>query len=259
MAESYDDSFTQSLIGGLMRAAVWRRLDATFQPGQHVIELSCGTGEDAVHLARRGVHVLATDISAGMVAAARAKVDRAKLGHLVEVRQLDMAQLASIGGRDDGGNGALLAYDGALSNFGGLNCVADLRGVAAGLAGLLRPEAPVMLCVMGPLVPWEWAWHLARGDVRRAFRRLQPGGAAWRGLTISYPPISALRQTFAPWFVTRRVSAVGALLPPSYVEEWAAQRTQLIWALAQIERRWAGAPPLAWLADHYLIELERLA
>jgi SAM-dependent methyltransferase len=250
MAADYDDSFTRSLVGGLMRAAVWRRIDEVFGPGQRVIELSCGTGEDAVFMARRGVGVLATDLSAGMLAATRAKVERAGLGHLVEVRQLDMARPSALGPLPS-------PFDGALSNFGGLNCVADLGGVAAGLAELLRPGAPAFLCVMGPLVPWEWAWYLGRGEPGRAFRRLRPGGTPWRGLTISYPSIGALRRAFAPWFVARRVSAVGALIPPSYAEEWAARHPRLVWALARIEGRLAFAAPLAWLADHYLIELER--
>ncbi len=149
-------------------------------------------------------------------------------------------------------------FDGALSNFGGLNCVADLPGVAAGLAGCLRPGAMALLCVMGPLVPWEWAWYLRRGQPAKAFRRLRRGGVAWRGLTIRYPSIGALRRAFAPWFRMRRVSAVGALLPPSYVEEWAAQRPRLLDRLGRWERRAETWPPLPWLADHYLLELERL-
>jgi hypothetical protein len=82
-------------------------------------------------------------------------------------------------------------------------------------------------------------------------------GVAWRGLRITYPSIEALRQAFAPWFTFRRVSAIGALLPPSYVEEWARGRPGLVWALHRLERRLEEAPPLAWLADHYLLELER--
>ena len=48
MAAAYARSFTESAIGRYMRAAVWRWLDAAFQPGDRVLELNCGTGEDAV-------------------------------------------------------------------------------------------------------------------------------------------------------------------------------------------------------------------
>ena len=268
MAEGYDDSFTHSALGQLLREAVWARLDAAFAPGERVLELSCGTGEDAIHLARRGVRVLATDVSAGMLAVAQAKVAHAGLTDLVTVQHLDIASLSTqhsalstLPRARRTQHSALSTqhspFDGAFSNFGGLNCVADQAGVAAGLARRLRPGARALLCVMGPLVPWEWAWYGGRGELGRAVRRLRPGGVAWRGLRISYPSIGTLRSAYAPWFRCRRVSAVGALLPPSYAELWARARPRLLWALHRIERRFEATPPLPWLADHYLIELER--
>jgi SAM-dependent methyltransferase len=233
MAEGYDDSFTHSALGQLLRQAVWARLDAAFAPGERVLELSCGTGEDAIHLARRGVRVLATDVSTSMLAVAQAKVTCAGLKELVTVQHLDIASLSTqhsalstLPRARRTQHSALSTqhspFDGAFSNFGGLNCVADQAVVAAGLA-----------------------------------RRLRPGGVAWRGLRISYPSIGTLRSAYAPWFRCRRVSAVGALLPPSYAELWARARPRLLWALHRIERRFEAAPPLPWLADHYLIELER--
>ena len=53
------------------------------------------------------------------------------------------------------------------------------------------------------------------------------------------------------------MSAVGALLPPTEWEAWAARHPRLLAALARWERRLETVPPLPWLADHYLLELER--
>jgi len=55
----------------------------------------------------------------------------------------------------------------------------------------------------------------------------------------------------------RRVAALGALLPPPYAEGWAARHPGLIDRLDRWERRFETVPPLPWLADHYLMELER--
>jgi len=268
MAASYDRTFTNSLIGTLMRQAVWRRLDSCFKPGDRVLELNCGTGADAIYLGRRGVRVLATDIAPTMLEIARDKVARAGLANLVEVAQLAIEDLTSRQGEREIGQATtswspglpvslFQPFDGALSNFGGLNCVADLPVVAAGLAAHLRPGARAVLCVMGPLVPWEWAWYLRRGQLGKAFRRLRRGGIDWRGLTIRYPSVWAVRRAFAPAFRLRRVSAVGALVPPSYTEGWAARHPRLLARLNDWERRLETLPPLPWLADHYLIELER--
>jgi SAM-dependent methyltransferase len=260
LAAGYDDAFTHGAIGTLLRRPLQRRLQAAFAAGDRVLELACGTGEDAVHLGRHGVRVLATDASPGMVAAAKRKVEAAGLLDLVEVRQLAVEELPRLGGQGPASLAPLAGeqtFDGAFSSFGGFNCIADPRGPARDLAALLRPGARVLLCVMGPLVPWEWAWFLLRGRPGKALRRLRPGGAAWRGMVIRYPSIGAMRRAFAPEFRARRTAAIGVLLPPSYAEPWAARHPRLLARLDRWERRWETLPPLPWLADHYLLELER--
>lgn len=252
LAATYDASFTATPLGTLLREAVWRRLDVRFSAGDRVLELACGTGEDAVHLAGRGVRIVATDASAGMVETARRKAAAAGVDGSVEVHHLPAEELAA-------GEALAGPFDGAFSDFGGLNCVADLGAVSRALARRLRPGAPAVLCVMGPLVPWEWAWYLRQGEFGKAFRRLRPGGVAWRGLTVRYPSIRRLRRAFAPDFRTLRTSAVGALLPPTYVEDWIRRHPRLLTGLARWERRFERLPPLPWLADHYLIELEKRA
>ncbi len=263
VAADYDSRFTHSLIGTLMRQAVWRRLEACFRPGEMVLELNCGTGEDAVYLGRRGVKVLATDISPAMLKVARDKVGKAGLAELVKVQQLDLAEpgtgglnLRKLAGEPTSQRPAR-GFDGAFSNFGGLNCVADLPGVAAGLASCLRPGAGVLLCLMGPLVPWEWLWFLWRRQPSKAFRRLSSTHAWWRGLRIYYPSLRTARRSFRGHFRLRRVSALGVLMPPPFAESWAAKHPQMLACLSRWERRLETVPPLPWLADHYLLELER--
>jgi SAM-dependent methyltransferase len=250
-AAEYDATFTRSTLGAIMRRAVWRRLDVCFRRGDHVLEINCGTGEDAVYLARRGVRVLASDASSSMISVAREKIEVAGVGEMVETLPMAIEDLES----SDVTQG--WAFDGMLSNFGGLNCVSDLEAVAREAAGWLRPGARVVLCLMGPWVPWEWGWYLWRGEPRRAFRRLRPGGTNWRGLTIRYPSVRGVRRAFAPGFAVHRVAALGALLPPSYVEEWAVRHRALVERLDRWERRLELWSPLVWLADHYVMELVR--
>jgi len=246
IAAAYDARFTSSKIGTLMREAVWRHTDRRFQPGSRILELNCGTGEDAIHLAQLGIRVLATDVSAEMLKVASAKIARAQLSHLVEVRPLAWEQLDSLPESD---------FDGALSNFGGLNCLQDLPSAATALAKRLRPGAPAFLCAMGPWCAWEWAWYLLHGQPSKAFRRLK--SAEWRGIEVRYPSIGAVKRAFAPQFRFKRAGAIGALLPPPYAGQLAEKWPVLVEILARWERRIESLPPLPQLADHYIIEWDK--
>ncbi|MDE3181169.1 MAG: methyltransferase domain-containing protein, partial [Acidobacteriota bacterium] len=195
IAETYDETFTNSLIGRAQRDAVWRELDRCFLPGQRILELNCGTGVDAVHLAKRGVEVLACDAAPRMIEVARRRLTRLGIENLIELRVMATERIPGLEGADP--------FDGALSNFGGLNCVEDLRPVARNLGRLLRPGATALLCMLGRSAAWEIAWHLAQGKPRKAFRRFQRGGAIGRladGVTVRvhYPSVRAVARIFAP-------------------------------------------------------------
>jgi SAM-dependent methyltransferase len=239
VAERYDAEFTATRLGRLLRARVWRHLSYTFTPGQRVLELGCGTGEDALWLARRGISVLATDISEGMLGQARRK---AADQPLVRFEQQDANALVLRG-----------TFDGAFANFGVLNCVADLGELAARLADRLRPGARLVAVVMPPFCLWETVWYALHGDVARATRRWRPCVAAVgdASLPVWYRTAGRVAREVREHFALRHVEPLGALLPPSYlarfVERWPA------WS-ADADR-WM---PLGHLwADHYISVLER--
>jgi ubiquinone/menaquinone biosynthesis C-methylase UbiE len=247
IAGTYDQAFSPVSIAALMRRAVWRRADAAFRPGSVVLEMNCGTGEDAVHLAARGVHVKATDISPEMVRVAAEKAAVHGLSDRVEVSQLAWEELDTLGeGR----------FDGALSDFGGLNCVLDLPSAATALARCLRPGSRVLLCVMGPAAVWEWIWFGAHLKFSKAVRRLRRN-PEWRGIPLHYPSPYRLSRAFSNGFRVKRLSALGLFLPPC-LEFLAPRWPRVIAALNHCERLCEAVPPLAWISDHYLLELERL-
>ena len=255
VAADYDRTFTETPLGRLLRRRVWQKLEATFQPGQKVLELACGTGEDAVWLARHGVHVTATDTSAEMVAAARRKAQAASLDGRITWQHMSLQQLGA--GRAPAPT-AGSHYDGAFSNFGGLNNTQQWPGVAEALGKLVRRDGIVLLVVMGPVCPWEIGWHLLRGQPRRAFRRLDGAATATVGGTkvpVWYPSPRRLRRDFSPWFRHLKTESLGLWLPPSYLGHLVARWPRLFAWLDGVERASAGLTR-GW-GDHYIAVLER--
>ena len=250
LAAAYDAVFTGSALGRSLRALTWKRLDAALAGVSRVLEIGCGTGEDAIHLALRGARVLATDPSPSMLRIAAEKAAQAGVTQRIEFRRVPMERL-----------GAELAgerFDGVWSNFGAVNCVPGLAAAAAELAALLEPGAPLAWVVMGKHVPWEWLWFLSRGDARKAFRRERRGGAVWRGMRIAYPTPAELARALAPRFESTRCRPLGFVLPPSYASAWLERRPRLLAALARVERAAQRCEPLAAFADHYIFEARRL-
>ncbi|HWG58243.1 MAG TPA: class I SAM-dependent methyltransferase [Candidatus Acidoferrales bacterium] len=254
IAETYDDSFTRSAVGRAQRRAVWSALDRAFHRGDHVLELNCGTGEDALHLARRGVSVAACDASPGMIAVAhrRKAAEAADLPIRFEVlRTEDLALLRRY-----------LSFDGVFSNFSGLNCVADLQPVARTLSRLVKSGGRVLICLSTRICASEIVYYMARGSARKALRRVHGTAIARLGnhhVDVRYPTIRQIQRAFAPWFVLCDARAIGLFVPPSFAEPWAAAHPR---SLRQLERldRWLRAwPLLRGIGDHVLLEFRKAA
>jgi SAM-dependent methyltransferase len=253
LAPTYDKDFTGSPIARWLRDQTYRRLDSLLHGGDSVLELGCGTGEDALYLARRGVRVLATDASEEMLALAGAKAEGEPL---MSVQTLDIGNLHE--------SDELQFIDGAFANFGVLNCLSEWRTLAAWLAARIKPGGMVAFGVMAPFCLWEMGWHSLHADFRTAFRRVrgqttfQPSGSGEQ-MTICYPTARRLERDFAPYFRRVMLRPLGLFLPPSDVYGMIEKRPRLLRSLVGLEQRFGNASAFALFADHYWIELKRSA
>ena len=190
LAPTYGQAWTNSADGHHQRTKVWREIGGLFRGGDRVLDLGCGIGDDALHLAGRGVSVHGIDSSIEMVEIAQSRG--------VSAQHLAIEDLGSLEG----------PYDGALSNFGALNCVEDLRAVARNLARLIRPGSALAACVMGRVCWSETARFLLKLDWRKATRRW-PGHARWRGMDVYYRTSASFVSAFEPEFHLRRRVSIG--------------------------------------------------
>src|SRR5215813_1000905 len=184
LAEIYDDIFTHSIIGRAQRDAVWRTVLDTFNPGARILEINCGTGEDALFLARHGMTVLACDASERMIAVAEHRRAIEAPDSSVEFLLLPTEQFGDLNG--------LGPFDGVFSNFSGLNCVDNLGRVARTLAGLVRPGGLLLLCFSTRCCLWETFWFVANAEFAKASRRWSGKATAHLGgvpLNVCYPTI----------------------------------------------------------------------
>lgn len=244
LAGDYDRDFTETPIAQFLRAETHRQLASLFIAGANVLEMGCGTGEDARFLAGRGVYVTATDPSTAMLDITRRKTaDTAR----VRVAQLDLNALESR---------ALNArYDGAYSSFGAWNCVHDRAQATAWLAQRVKAGGALALGIMSPLCAWEIGWHVLKGKFDIAFRRWRVSEFApdpqAPPVRVTCPSIRTLKRELAPYFTLMYVQPLGLFLPPTALYGVLDKRPQWRDRLMRWERVAMRQTWLALLADHY--------
>lgn len=253
LAAKYDELFTRSMIGRAQRAAVWDALLNIFEPGAHILELNCGTGEDALFLARHDISVFACDGSQGMIQTATQRLRAEDPDAPIQFHLLPTEHLAQLH------PGAL--FDGALSNFSGLNCVSDLNQAARDLASLVTDRAPVLICLSTRFCLAEMLWFLFQGKVRKAFRRTSGFATAQVGefvVKVHYPTFCDVRRLFLPWFRLRSCTGIGVAVPPSYLEPAIRKYPRLLRLLRRIDKRISHLPLVRTMGDHMLLHFERV-
>ncbi len=251
MARTYDASFSQSVQGDRLRGWVQEQLRMRFRPGDRVLDIGCGTGTDAIFLAKHGVHLTSLDISSCMVETAAAKVRAAGVEDRVQVGVLDFRNLPP---PDH-------LFDGAFSNFDTLNYADDLSGFADRIGGQLRPGAPLLCLLLNPLCLWEIVYFLLSLQPVRAFRRLTQRG---RDLMVGQEPLAltlyyprALVRKLARDFRLRGITGTGIFLPPAGFRGESRLWQPAIPVAAALERATRSRYPFYNFCDHYLIDLER--
>ncbi len=253
VAETYDADSTDAPVSRWLRQQLWTWLAELFPSGSHLLELGCGTGEDAVWFARRGVRVLATDISPQMLALTARKAAQSEVAALVQTQPLDFARPETWQLPEN-------AFDGVYSNYGALNCTANWSALGAALARAVRPSGYAAFSLIGRFSLVETLWHAAHLDLCTASRRWRGMGTARIGgiaFPIYYPTPRVFRRAFGAAWRLRALRGWGVFLPPSDLYGALARRPRLFRLLCKLERLVAPWALSAYLADQFWMVLQR--
>jgi ubiquinone/menaquinone biosynthesis C-methylase UbiE len=253
LAEDYDAHFTRSSIGRAQRDVVWRKATEVFRDKLSILELNCGTGEDALFLASRGHCVTALDASRAMIDRASQRKEDEAPSAAVDFRLLPTEYLSAL---------SSTRFDAVFSNFSGLNCVSDLSEVAMQLARRTSSGAPALVCFSTRFCLWESMWYLLHGQLRKAVRRWSGHSTAMlNGIDVNvyYPTVRDIARAFAPHFTLRSATGIGIFVPPSYLESWMQRFPRVLATLTAADRIVCRLPLLRTLGDHVLLHFVRIA
>ena len=256
-AISYDNEFTHTAVGKLQRNRVWKYLSPIVEVKSrlNILEINCGTGEDAIQLGTKGHQVLATDISEGMLKAIAEKVKRHHLQDSINTKPLSIQQLNQLEKNQ---------FDLIFSNFGGLNCISpeEFQQFATTTEQLLNSGGKAVLVIMPRFTLIETLYFLLKLKFSRAFVRRKKGSTPIivNGTTVDtwYYSAKKMNQFFASKsMLINKVKPIGIFLPPSYLNPFFEKHPLLLNFLNTLEKLFGEIGWLVYASDHYLIELEK--
>lgn len=256
IAQQYDTEFVHSAIGRMQRKIVWQYLEKHFEKNNqlNILELNCGTGEDAIWMAGMGHQVLATDVSKQMIKVTRQKADESLFLENISFKVLDLLKPEFYPSAHQ--------FDLIFSNFGGFNCISpeSLTDVIPEIAKLLKPNGHLIAVVMPKYCLWESIYFAVKGKFKAVFRRNRLNSLSVPVGDQMVPTWYYSPEQFAAIcntsFIKKRKGPVGFFLPPSYLENYFGRHPAQLRLLNWKEKMISGWAFLSAYADHFIIDME---
>ncbi|MGN6532283.1 MAG: SAM-dependent methyltransferase [Ginsengibacter sp.] len=252
-SKKFDKLYSGNKIIEYKRDRVRSHLKRIINPGDSILELNSGTGEDAIWLAKQKCKVHATDISTGMLEIIQQKIKNEALQDLITHEICSFTALENLQQKGP--------FDLIFSNFAGLNCTAHLDKVLAFFPKLLKPKGVVTLVILPQFCLWEFLL-IFKGKFKTATRRFfskKGRSARLEGHQFKcwyYNP-SYLMKYLKKDFNLLSVEGLCTLVPPSYIEYFAENYPYAFRFLKAKENKWKGKWPWKYFGDYYIISLQK--
>jgi ubiquinone/menaquinone biosynthesis C-methylase UbiE len=250
-ADRYDDDERKSVVRRIMRIRSLELLKATFRAGQRMLEISCGTGTEAIELAKLGIRIVATDISRQMISRTKQRVEKEQLQDTIHVSQLAAHEIGVLQARY-----GPESFDGAYSSFGALNCEPRLKEVVSSLTDLLKPRSSFICSVINKLCLFDFAVNSLLWKKTDRFANLSPHLGSGE-LLPRYYSVREFRRIFQGYAVAG-VRALPTLLPPPYFKRHVGWLRPAILAISPLDWKLGRFYPFNRIGDHFIVTFRKL-
>jgi ubiquinone/menaquinone biosynthesis C-methylase UbiE len=256
IASTYDAVFTRSTIAQLQRKRVWKYIEAIMPElkGFDMLELNCGTGDDALLFGERGFNIVATDIGEEMLKVTQKKAAQFSMQNRISSQYIDLDSFSE----------TLFdkKFDLVFSNFGGLNCInpESFKKLLHNLPSILKPGGRFVGIVMPKFCVWETVFFLLRLQFRRAFRRLTSKEVITNlygsNMKTWYYHPSQVKAWSKEKFYLVSMRPIGLALPPVCLETFVSFKKRWLLRLNGFERKFSNTTALSGMADNFIIDLQ---
>lgn len=247
IADNYDKQLEKGLLEKIMRNKFHNKLLNDFKPGDNILEISCGTGTDAVYLAKHGIYITATDISGRMIEVTNSKVKKENLFEYVKTITIDTEKIIL---------NSEEKYDGIYSNFDGLNYIDNLNAFVKTISNAFKPGSIAVFTVLNKKCLWEFIYYFLKFHPFKAFNNLREREKNYINKMTLYTP-GKFANFFKKDFKIKSITGFGFLIPPDGLTGIQMKFRWLFEKLEKFDVFISSIFPFRNFCDHYIVELEK--
>ena len=252
-APLFDRLYGSNSIIAYKRKRVREHILKFAKPCSYMLELNCGTGEDALFFAQKGFSIHATDISEDMLSMLNQKLKSSDFGKNISSEHCSFRELESLSNKGP--------FDVIYSNFGGLNCTGELDKVLYKLKPLVKPGGVITLVIISNFCLWE-TLLLFKGKFKTAFRRLfskhgRKAHIEGQRFKCWYYSPSFIKNILKKDFTLLDIEGLCTIVPPSYIENFGEKYPRCFSFLKKKEDNLKSKWPWKYIGDYFIISLKK--
>ncbi|MBK8848190.1 MAG: class I SAM-dependent methyltransferase [Bacteroidetes bacterium] len=219
VASEYDKDFTHSIVGQYQRNLIQQEVKQLLsgKNALQILELNCGTGEDASFFNQLGHKVFATDASNEMIEVCKKKHVNSDtlIFEQCRIEEIKLTQNQK--------------FDVVFSNFSGINMLDEeaLRKFLTRVPAHLVTNGYLILVFFGKVYLPEFLYYLLKGRWKKAIRRLKHKEQFAGKEYIYYHSTFKVQELLQAEYFIVKSKPVGIVSPPSYLSAWFEKRKWL--------------------------------
>lgn len=245
IAGKYDELLQKNRFSVILRSLFQKILSEYGPGGKAVLDLGCGTGEDALFLSENGALVTAVDFSQNMLDAAQNKSRAYIGGKNIRFVKSDIEGFL---------NNNSTEFNLVISNFDAVNYIEDIPAFSNSTACALKPGGSLIVTVLNKVCLSEFFYSVMTLRLSRAYWALvNRNKYLVNGLGLRSP--GEMKKLMAENFTPVRVTGVGIFIPPHNLEGMYGKISFLLPALLQAEKLVRRNRLFCKFSDHYIIEM----
>jgi ubiquinone/menaquinone biosynthesis C-methylase UbiE len=196
-ARRYTSTILENETSRWMREVTLGLLLKIYKPGQTLLEMGSGTGIETLELLKRGIKIVAIDVSKEMLSELQRRATQSRIENSIQLRHLSSSNVSDLiwdTAFPDGG------FDGVFSTFGAINLEPDLCKLSKNIRRLVKKKALVTFAVWNRLALSDLLVETLQGDISLLRQRLSGRVRATSESNFSLDVLTYSPKRFASFF-----------------------------------------------------------